>query len=177
MNQLELCELMTVHGFYQFLAQEARLTTEEVQRIYLLGRPWGVWPAGIDVSREAAEIGIDVFTYLAALQPLITMDAQEKEAELGAYERALARGETAKLPSASRQHVEKVAALAAANEQTICNVFHALYGYRQRVGALSIKKMIENKNAAITNLQRGLEAEIRRRDGNDHGPSAHSSPA
>jgi len=42
MNPIEWFELMTVHGFYRFLGQQARLPTDEVRKIYLLGRPWGV---------------------------------------------------------------------------------------------------------------------------------------
>lgn len=175
MNPIELFELMTVHGFYRFLGQQAHLPTEEVKKIYLLGRPWGVWPPDIDISREAAEVGIDVFTYLTALQPLIRMDTQEKETELATYERALADPKCLALPSATRNHVEKVAILATENKQTICNVLHALYDYRQRVGSLSIQKITE-KTAAIARLQSGLLAEgERRRNENDLGSSAHNS--
>ena len=157
---------MTVDGFYRFLGQQARLPTDEVRKIYLLGRPWGVWPPDIDISREAADAGIDVFTYLAALQPLITMDTQQKENELVAYERTLTVNGGVDSPSAMRNHVEKVATLSTEKKQTICNVLHALYDYRQQVGALSIQKITE-KAAVIAKLQRGILAEsTRRRDEN-----------
>lgn len=175
MNQTELFELMTVHGFYRFLGQRAHLSMEEVKKIYLLGRPWGVWPPDIDISREAADIGIDVFSYLAALQPLITLDTQEKEFELVAYERTLVDTENLEMPSAIRNHVEKVATLATEKKQTICNVLHALYEYRQQVGSLSIQKIAE-KAAAIARLHNGMLAESeRRRNEDDQGPSAHNS--
>src|SRR2546425_409047 len=80
MNEAELSELLTAPGFFRFLAQQAKLAAEEVKRIYLLGRPWGLWPPDLDLNREAAETGIDVYTYLAALQPLLDMDTTQKEA-------------------------------------------------------------------------------------------------
>jgi hypothetical protein len=173
MNPIELFELMTVHGFYRFLGQQARLPAEEVRKIYLLGRPWGVWPPDIDISREAAAAGIDVFTYLAALQPLIAMDTLEKENELVVYERTLSGNGGAESPSATRNHVEKVATLSTEKKQTICNVLHALYDYRQQVGALSIQKITE-KAAVIAKLQRGILAESNRRR-NENGSSTHNS--
>jgi hypothetical protein len=174
MNQTELFELMTVQGFYRFLGQQAHLPMEQVKKIYLLGRPWGVWPSDIDIGREAAEARIDVFTYLAALQPLIAMDTKEKEIELVAYETTLGR-EGLGLTSATRNHVEKVAALATEKKQTICDILHALYDYRQRVGALSVQKIIE-KAEAIAKIQQGIQAESdRRRNDNDAGPSPHNS--
>jgi hypothetical protein len=174
MNQTELFELMTVQGFYRFLGQQAHLPMEQVKKIYLLGRPWGVWPSDIDIGREAAEARIDVFTYLAALQPLIAMDTKAKEIELVAYETTLGR-EGLGLTSATRNHVEKVAALATEKKQTICDILHALYDYRQRVGALSVQKIIE-KAEAIAKIQQGIQAESdRRRNDNDAGPSPHNS--
>src|SRR3989442_2626648 len=79
MNETELSELMTAPGFFRFLAQQAKLDPEEVKRIYLLGMPWGLWPPDLDISHEAAEAGVDVFTYLAALQPLLDMDTQDRK--------------------------------------------------------------------------------------------------
>jgi hypothetical protein len=175
MNQTELFELMTVQGFYRFLGQQAHLPMEQVKKIYLLGRPWGVWPSDIDIGREAAEARIDVFTYLAALQPLIAMDTKEKEIELVAYETTLVKKESFELLSATRNHVEKVAVLATEKKQTICDVLHALYDYRQRVGALSVQKIIE-KSEAIAKIQQGLQAESERRRNDNHaGPSPHNS--
>ena len=171
MNETELSELMTAPGFFRFLGQQAQLDAEEVKRIYMLGRPWGLWPPDLDVSREAAEAGVDVFTYLAALQPLLDMDTREKEAQLAVYEVTLTGGEAAQLLPAVRAQVEKVAALAKADEATICRVFHALYAYRQRVGRLSIQKVGESSKhkveqdqaAAIEKLQRALTVEIEQR--------------
>jgi hypothetical protein len=174
MNQIELFELMTVQGFYRFLGQQAHLPTEQVKKIYLLGRPWGVWPSDIDIGREAADAQIDVFTYLAALQPLIAMDTQQKETELVAYETKLDT-ESQELPSATRKRVEKVAALATEKKQTICDVLHALYDYRERVGALSVQKIVE-KADAIAKIQKGIQADSqRRRNGTDPGPAPHNS--
>lgn len=171
MDETELSELMTAPGFFRFLAQQAKLDTEEVKRIYMLGRPWGLWPPDLDVSREAAEAGVDVFTYLAALQPLLDMDTREKEAQLAVYEVTLTGGEAAQLIPAVRAQVEKVAALARVDEATICRVFHALYAYRQRVGRLSIQKVGESSKhkveqdqaMAIEKLQRALATEIEQR--------------
>ncbi len=175
MNPIELFELMTVHGFYRFLGQQARLSTEDVRKIYLLGRPWGVWPPDIDISREAADVGIDVFTYLAALQPLVTMDTQQKENELVAYERTLTVNGGVDSPSATRNHVEKVATLSTEKKQTICNVLHALYDYRQQVGVLSIQKITE-KAALIAQLQRGILAESNRRRSENRFSTPSSTP-
>jgi len=175
MNPIELFELMTVHGFYRFLGQQARLPTENVRKIYLLGRPWGVWPPDIDISREAADAGIDVFTYLAALQPLITMDTQQKENELLAYERTLTVNGGVDSLSAMRNHVEKVATLSTEKKQTICNVLHALYDYRQQVGALSIQKITE-KAALIAKLQRGILAESNRRRSENGSSTPNTTP-
>ena len=141
MNETELRELMTVSGFFGFLAQQAKLDPDEVKRIYLSGRPWGLWPPDLDLSHEAAEAGVDVFTYLAALQPLLDMDTQEKEAQLAAYEATLTGGETTQPIPAVRAYVEKVAALSGEDEETICSMLHALYTYRQRVGQLSIQQV------------------------------------
>lgn len=171
MDETELSELMTAPGFFRFLAQQAKLDAEEVKRIYLLGRPWGLWPPDLDVSHEATEAGVDVFTYLAALQPLLDMDAKQKEVQLHTYEATLTGGETTQLIPAVRAQVEKVAALSRADEATICRIFHALYAYRQRVGRLSTQKVGEssrhkveqNQAAAIAKLQRALAAEIEQR--------------
>jgi hypothetical protein len=170
-NEAELNELLSAPGFFRYLAQQAKLTAEEVKRIYLLGRPWGLWPPDLDVNREAAENGIDVYTYLAALQPLLDMDTTQKEAHLAAYEATLSGGETAQPIPAVRAYVEKVAALSGQDEATICSLLHALYAYRQRVGQLSIQKAGElskhkieqDKAAAIAKLQRALAAESKQR--------------
>ena len=171
MNETELSELLTAPGFFRFLAQQAKLDFEDIQRIYMLGRPWGLWPPDLDISREAAEVGVDVFTYLAALQPLLDMDAKEKEAQLNTYEATLTGGKTTQLIPAVRAQVEKIAALSREDEATICRILHALYAYRQRVGRLSIQrvgesskhKMEQDQAAAIAKLQRTLAAELEQR--------------
>jgi hypothetical protein len=171
MNEAELSELLTAPGFFRFLAQQAKLTAEEAKRIYLLGRPWGLWPPDLDLNREAAETGVDVYTYLAALQPLLDMDTTQKEAQLAAYEATLSGGEAAQPIPAVRAYVEKVAALSGEDEETICSLLHALYAYRQRVGQLSIQKVGElskhkveqDKAAAIAKLQRAIVAESKQR--------------
>ena len=119
MNETELSELLTPSGFFRFLAQQAKLDPEEVKRIYLLGRPWGLWPPDLDISHEAAEAGVGLFTYLAALQPLIDMDTEGKEAQLTGYEATLIGGETTQAIPAVRAHVEKVATLSGKEEETI----------------------------------------------------------
>jgi len=171
MDETELSELLTAPGFFRFLAQQAKLDAEEIKRIYMLGRPWGLWPPDLDISHEAAEVGVDVFTYLAALQPLLDMDAKEKEAQLAAYEATLTGGETTQLIPAVRAQVEKVAALSREDEATVCRILHALYAYRQRVGRLSIQKvgesskhkMEQGKAVAVAKLQRTLAAELEQR--------------
>ncbi len=171
MNEAELNELLTAPGFFRFLAQQAKVTAEEVKRIYLLGRPWGLWPPDLDLNREAAETGVDVYTYLAALQPLLDMDTTQKEAQLAVYEATLSGGETTQPIPAVRAYVEKVAALSGEDEETICSILHALYAYRQRVGQLSIQKVGElskhkieqDKAAAIAKLQRAIVAESKQR--------------
>src|SRR5437867_3929634 len=171
MNENELRELMTVSGFFGFLAQQAKLNTDEVKQIYMHGRPWGLWPPDLDLSHEAAETGVDVFRYLAALQPLLDMDTEQKEAQLAAYEATLTGGETTQPIPAVRAYVEKVAALSGEDEETICSILHALYAYRQRVGQLSIQKvgelskhkMEQDKAAAIAKLQRAIGAESKQR--------------
>src|SRR2546427_2175943 len=171
MNETELSDLMTAPGFFRFLAQEVKLDPEEVKRIYRLGTPWGLWPPDLDLSYETAEAGVDVFTYLAALQPLLDMDTKEKEAQLVTYETTLTEGETTQPIPAVRAHVEKVAALSGEDEGTICSLLHALYAYRQRVGQLSIQKVGElskhkveqDKAAAIAKLQRAIVAESEQR--------------
>ena len=172
MNETELSDLMTAPGFFRFLAQEVKLDPEEVKRIYRLGTPWGLWPPDLDLSYETAEAGVDVFTYLAALQPLLDMDTKEKESQLAAYEATLTGGETTQPIPAVRAHVEKVAALSGEDEETICCLLHALYAYRQRVGRLSIEKvgqfmsrhkMEPEKAASIAKLQRVMVAEIEQR--------------
>jgi len=171
MGETELSELMTAGGFFRYLAGQVKLDAEEVKRIYMLGRPWGLWPPDLDISLEAAEIGVDVFTYLAALQPLLDMDLKEKEAQLNIYEATLTGGAVGELIPAVRAQVEKVAALSREDEATICRILHALYAYRQRVGRLSIQKVGESSKhkveqdqaAAIVKLQRALAEEIEQR--------------
>src|SRR2546422_10825933 len=92
MNETELSDLMTAPGFFRFLAQQVKLDPEEVKRIYRLGTPWGLWPPDLDLSYETAEAGVDVVTYLGALQPLLDMDTKEKDARPAAYEATLAGG-------------------------------------------------------------------------------------
>src|SRR5437016_9321694 len=171
MNETELSDLMTAPGFFRFLAQEVKLDPEEVKRIYRLGTPWGLWTPDLDLSYETAEAGVDVLTYLAALQPLLDMDTKEKVAQLVTYETTLTEGETTQPIPAVRAHVEKVAALSGEDEGTICSLLHALYAYRQRVGQLSIQKVCElskhkveqDKAAAIAKLQRAIVAESEQR--------------
>jgi hypothetical protein len=173
LNENELSELMTVSGFFGFLAQRAKLRPDEVRQIYMHGRPWGLWPPDLDLRREAAENGVDMFTYLAALQPLLDMDTQEKEAQLAAYEATLTVDETTQPIPAVRAHVEKVAASSGVDEETICSMLHALYAYRQRVGQLSVQKvgelskhkMEQDQAASIAKLQRAIVAEIEQRTG------------
>ena len=173
MNATELSELLTPSGFFRFLAQQAKLDPEEVKRIYLLGMPWGLWPPDLDISREAAEAGVGLFTYLAALQPLIDMDTEGKQVQLTAYEATLIGGETTQPFPAVRAYVEKVAALSGKDEATICSLLHALYTYRQRVGQLSIQKISETSRhrmeqdqaAANLKLQRALVVETEQHNG------------
>jgi hypothetical protein len=173
MNATELSELLTPSGFFRFLAQQAKLDPEEVKRIYLLGMPWGLWPPDLDISREAAEAGVGLFTYLAALQPLIDMDTEGKQVQLTAYEATLIGGETTQPFPAVRAYVEKVAALSGKDEATICSLLHALYTYRQRVGQLSIQKisassrhrMEQDQAAANLKLQRALVVETEQHNG------------
>ena len=152
MNETELSELLTPSGFFRFLAQQAKLDPEEVKRIYLLGRPWGLWPPDLDISHEAAEAGVGLFTYLAALQPLIDMDTEGKQAQLTAYEATQA------IP-AVRAQVEKVAALSGKDEETICRVLHALYAYRRRVGQLSIQRVSESSRHRMEQYQAASNCE------------------
>ena len=175
MNESELCELMSVAGFYKFLAQQSQLLAEDAQKIYLLGRPWGVWPPDIDIVREAADAQTDVFTYLAALQPLVSMDTEEKETALAAYEMALSEGNSSTASHGLCQSVGKVALLVGETERTICKLLHALYRYRLRVGELSIEKMICNRTAAIAKLQQAIAAEVERRNESDDGPATCSA--
>ena len=160
MNATELSELLTPSGFFQFLAQQAKLDPEDVKRIYRLGTPWGLWLPDLDVSHEAAEAGVGLFTYLAALQPLIDMDTEGKEAQLAAYEATLARGETTQSFPAVRAHVEKVAALSGKDEETVCSLLHALYAYRQRVGQLSIQKISESSRHRMEQDQAAANAKL-----------------
>ncbi len=173
MNATELSELLTPSGFFRFLGQQAKLDSEEAKRIYRLGTPWGLWPLDLDISREAAEAGVGLFTYLAALQPLIDMDTEGKQAQLTAYEATLIGGETTQPFPAVRAYVEKVAALSGKDEATICSLLHALYAYRQRVGQLSIRKISESSRhrmeqdqaAANLKLQRALVVETEQHNG------------
>ena len=155
MNETELIELLTPSGFFRFLAQQAKLDPEEVKRIYLLGRPWGLWPPDLDISHEAAEAGVGLFTYLAALQPLIDMDTEGKQAQLTAYEATQA------IP-AVRAQVEKVAALSGKDEETICSLLHALYVYRRRVGQLSIQKISESSRHRMEQDQADANVKLQR---------------
>jgi len=157
MNQAGLSELLTPSGFFQYLAQQTKLDPEAVKRIYLCGIPWNLWPRDLDITGEAAAAGVTLFTYLAAMQPLIDMDTREKEAELAAYEVTLTHCE-AMLAPAIRAQVEKVAAISGTDKETICRVLHALYTYRQRVGRLSIQKVGEEskhrmEQQAISNAE------------------------
>jgi len=173
MNATELSELLTPSGFFRFLAHQAKLAPEEVKRIYLLGTPWGLWPPDLDLGHEAAAAGVGLFTYLAALQPLIDMDTKEKETQLAAYEATLTGGEITPPIPAVRAHVEKVAALSGKDEETICRLLHALYTYRQRVCQLSIQKVSEssrhrmeqNQAASNAKLQRALVVETEQHKG------------
>jgi len=162
MNATELSELLTPSGFFRFLAQQAKLDPEEVKRIYRLGMPWGLWPPDLDISHEAVEAGVGLFTYLAALQPLIDMDTEGKEAQLTAYEATLIGGEATQPFPAVRAYVEKVAALSGKDEETICSLLHALYVYRRRVGQLSIQKISESSRHRMEQDQADANAKLQR---------------
>jgi hypothetical protein len=173
MNETELSELLTPSGFFRFLAQQAKLDPEEAKRIYRLGTPWGLWPPDLDISHEAADTGVGLFTYLAALQPLIDMDTEGKEAQLTAYEAMPIGGETTQPFPAVRAYVKKVSALSGTDEAIICSLLHALYTYRQRVGQLSMQKISESSRhrmeqdqaAANLKLQRALVVETEQHNG------------
>ena len=162
MNATELSELLTPSGFFRFLAQQAKLDPEEVKRIYRLGMPWGLWPPDLDISHEAVEAGVGLFTYLAALQPLIDMDTEGKEAQLTAYEATLIGGEATQPFPAVRAYVEKVAALSGKDEATICSLLHALYVYRRRVGQLSIQKISESSRHRMEQDQADANVKLQR---------------
>ena len=180
MNENELNELLTSPGFFRFLAEEAKLDEHEVKRIYLLGIPWSLWPRDLDISHEAAEAEVSLFTYLAALQPLIDLDTVEKEAQLAAYEATLTGTETRLSIASVRAEVEKVTALSGHGEKTICSILHGLYAYRQRVCQLCIHKVVETSRhkmeqdqaaanakaqSALVEQRRALVAEMQRVQG------------
>lgn len=180
MNKQALNELMTSPGFFRFLGEKAELDPNEVKRIYLLGTPWGLWPHDLDVSHEAAEAEVSLYTYLAALQPLIDLDTVEKEAQLAAYEATLTGNATMPAITTVRAEVEKVAALSGSDKKTICSILRALYTYRQRVGQLCIQKIVETSQhkmereqaasnataqSALVEQHRALADEIQRRPG------------
>jgi hypothetical protein len=179
-NENELNDLLTSAGFFRLLAGETKLDECEVKRIYMLGIPWDLWPRDLDINHEAAEAEVSLFTYLAALQPLIDLDTVAKEAQLAAYEGTLKGNETKLSIAMVRANVEKVAALSGTDKKTICNVLRALYAYRQRVGQLCIHKVIETSRhrmeqekaaenataqAALVEKRRALVAEMQRAQG------------
>jgi hypothetical protein len=179
-NENELNDLMTSAGFFRFVADAAKLDEPEVKRIYLLGIPWGLWPRDFDVSHEAAQAEVSLFTYLAALQPLIDLDTVEKEAQLAASEGTLEGSETKVSIATVRAEVERAVALSGRDEKTICSILHALYAYRQRVCRLCIHKVVETSRhkleqdqaasnakaqSALVERRRALVAEMQRAQG------------
>jgi hypothetical protein len=157
-NENPLNDLLTSPGFFRFLAAETKLAEQEVKRIYMLGVPWGLWPRDLDVSHEAAEAKVSLFTYLAALQPLIDLDTVEKKAQLAAYEGMLQGTETKVSTATVRAEVEKVVALSGSDEKTICSILHALYAYRQRVCRLCIHKVVETSRHKVEQDQAASNA-------------------
>jgi hypothetical protein len=180
MNENGLNELLTPPGFFRFLGEETTLGPDEAKRIYLLGIPWGLWPRDLDVSHEAAEAEVSLFMYLAALQPLIDLDTVEKEAQLAAYEAALAGRDTSLPVTPVRALVEKAAELSGRDKKTICGILRALYAYRLRVGRLCIQRVVETSQhkmereqaasnakaqTALVEQHRAFVEEIRAREG------------
>jgi hypothetical protein len=157
-NEYALNDLLTSPGFFRFLGEEAKLDPTEVKRIYLLGAPWGLWPPDLDVSHEAAEAEVSLFTYLAALQPLIDLDTVEKEAQLVAYEATLSGNASISVVTKVGLEVEKAAGLSGTDKQTICSILHALYAYRQRVGQLCIQKVVETSQHKMEREQAASNA-------------------
>ena len=114
----EVKALGTDEGAARFIALHTGLSYDRVLHIYRLGEPWlaGFGEGELDFEQRAKEVGVDLYTYMAGIAPLVNLDIEKKEAKLEAYKEALKRGETPDpIPEldnpALNAHLEKVATI------------------------------------------------------------------
>lgn len=163
----EVRTLASDEGSAQYISQQTGLDYDRVLRIYRLGQPWPLldgdeWNFG----RQAEEAGVDVFSAMAALAPLIEMTVEAKRAKLEALEQMISRGNHPSQEQISEldaefdntvlsEHVEKVANLTNEPTEVIHQVFKGILARLNRMSALVQelidKRLRENKDSGEKN--------------------------
>ena len=198
--------LASDEGAAQYISQKTGLDYERVLRIYRFGQPW---PLGLsdawDFSRQATGAGVDVFSAMAALAPLMDMTIEEKRAKLEALEQMIARGDQPSQELNSEleaelgspvldEHIEKVANLANEPTEVIHQVFGGFFAVLNRMSELTqelIDKQLRGKEEferqeSVAKIQRRQEkkkwSKLSGSNGSaDHGaggrPGARASPS
>jgi hypothetical protein len=88
----EFRTLESDEGSARYISQQTGLEYDRVLRIYRLGQPWPFLDGDEwDFGRQAEEAGVDIYSAMAALAPLIEMTVNEKQAKLEALEQMIAR--------------------------------------------------------------------------------------
>jgi hypothetical protein len=147
-------------GSARYISQQTGLDYDRVLRIYRLGEPWPFrdgdeWNFG----RQAEEAGVDVFSAMAALAPLIEMTVEEKRVKLEALEQMVARGDQPSQEQLSKldaelgnpvlfAHLEKVATLTNEPIDVVQQIFRGILAVLNRMSELTqelIDKRLKGK--------------------------------
>ncbi len=143
----ELRRLLSREGTISYIAEETGLSTQQVSRIYDLGQPWPLGGKELDFASQAERAGVDLYTYMAGIAPLLDLDFEEKSAKLQAVEEALAQGETPEpIPELENpilsEHVQKVGNISNEPDEVVWEVVGGIIAHMGRVGDLT-KRIIE----------------------------------
>lgn len=136
----------------EFIAQQTNLSLETVARIYVQGEPWPLDAEGFDFEKQAEEAGLSLGVYLQAMNPLIDLDLQEKEAKLKAYEVVAAGGEQpASIPELEspflNEHIEEVARLTGQDTVVVRQVYAGYLAY--------LRTIVKKVQSAIDQMMKG----------------------
>ena len=104
---------------------------------------------GLDFGSQAERVGVDFYTYMAGIAPLLDLDIEDKRAKLQAFEEALAQGKTPEpIPELENpillKHIDKVANISNESGETIWTVCGGVLAHLRRVSDLT-QRIIEQK--------------------------------
>lgn len=94
----EFRDLLSQEGRLRFLAKDTGLAMNRIVRLVKFVDQVPLAGEEMDFGRQAQEAGVEISQFMLAMNPLIAMCIQDKEAEYRRFKEAFARGETPELP-------------------------------------------------------------------------------